>query len=374
MTATSPAVEAGMPVIIEGAQVRSLVPMPDAIESSRRAFTAALQGEVTGPLRTSLSRHRVLIMPVEHTSGSALVKVIGLQPGGWVHGLPSIGGAVLWIDADTGRISALLDATALTALRTGAASGLATELLAAPGASVLAMLGTGGQATDQVEAVCAVRPIREVRVFGQHAPRRAALCAELAAAHPDISFLAADSAADAVRGAHVICAATRSEVPLFEVGDLESEVHINAVGAYRPDMCEIPAAAFGLAATVVIDQLEAAFAEAGDIIQAIAAGQLRAESLVEIGQLLAAPAGAPGGITIFKSVGIAAQDWALAELVVSRALPSRAVSGPTAVASAVVATADYHTAGEPFRIVIRRDQSPRWRYRRRSAGDRRLAA
>jgi ornithine cyclodeaminase len=156
-------------------------------------------------------------------------------------------------------------------------------------------------------------------VFGRHAPRLAALCAELAAAHPGISFLAADSAADAVSGAHVISTATRSEAPLFEVGDLESEVHINAVGAYRPDMCEIPAAAFGLATTVVIDQLEAVLVEAGDVIQAIAAGQIRAESLVEIGQLLAVPAEAPGGMTIFKSVGIAAQDWALAELVVSRA-------------------------------------------------------
>jgi ornithine cyclodeaminase/alanine dehydrogenase-like protein (mu-crystallin family) len=319
MTASSPAVEAGMPAIIEGGQLRSLVPMSDAIESSRRAFTAALHGEVTGPLRTPLSRQRVLVMPAEHTSGSAVVKVIDLQPGGWAHGLPSIGGAVLWIDSGTGRVSAILDATALTALRTGAATGLATTLLAAPDASVLAMLGTGGQAADQVEAVCAARPIREVRVYGRHVPRRTALSAELAAAHPGIAFLAADSAAEAVRGAHVICTATRSGEPLFEVGDLEPQVHINAVGAYRPDMCEVPAAAFGLAAAVVIDQLEAVLAEAGDVIQAMAAGQLRPESLVEIGQLLAIPADPPGGLTIFKSVGIAAQDWALAELVVRRA-------------------------------------------------------
>jgi ornithine cyclodeaminase len=319
MTAPSPAVEAGMPAIIEAGQLRSLVPMPDAIQASRRAFSAALNGEVTGPLRTSLSRHRVLVMPAEHTSGSALVKVIGLQPGGWQHGLPSISGAVLWIDPGTGRVAALLDATALTALRTGAASGLATALLAAPGASVLAMLGTGGQATDQIEAVCAVRPIREVRLFGRHAGRRAALCADLAARHPAISFLDAPSAAEAVRGAHVICTATRSQAPLFEARDLEPEVHINAVGAYRPDMCEIPAQAFGQAAIVVIDQLEAALAEAGDVLQAIAAGYIRPESLVEIGQLLAAPADPPAGMTIFKSVGIAAQDWALAELVVGRA-------------------------------------------------------
>jgi ornithine cyclodeaminase len=216
----------------------------------------------------------------------------------------------------------MLDATALTALRTGAASGLATALLAAPGARVLAMLGTGGQAADQVGAVCAVRPIQEVRVFGQHPARRAELCAELAAERPGVAFMAAASAADAVRGADVICAATRSQEPLFAVGDLADQVHINAVGAYRPDMCEVPAAAFGRAAAVVIDQLEAVLAEGGDVIQAIAAGQLRQENLVEISQLLAVPAAPPGGTTIFKSVGIAAQDWALAELVVSRAWPA----------------------------------------------------
>src|SRR6202042_3672204 len=123
----SPTVAAGLPAIIEGGQIRSLGPMTDAIESSRRAFTAAARNGITGPPRTPLSRQRVLVMPAEHTSGSALVKVINLQPDAWKDGLPSVGGAVLWIDADTGRISALLDATTLTALRTGAASGLATD-------------------------------------------------------------------------------------------------------------------------------------------------------------------------------------------------------------------------------------------------------
>ncbi|HUZ22427.1 MAG TPA: ornithine cyclodeaminase family protein [Streptosporangiaceae bacterium] len=316
---SSSAFATGRPVIIDGGQLRSLVPMTDAIEASRRAFAAAANGELSGPLRSALSRHRVLVMPTEHSSGSALVKVISLQPDGWEEGLPSIGGGVLWIDGATGRITAMLDAAALTALRTGAASGLATALLAAPASSILAMLGSGGQAADQVGAVCAVRPIREVRVFSRRAQRREQLCVRLADAHPGVSFLPAASAADAVRGAHVICTATRSQTPLFEVSDLAPQVHINAVGSYRADMCEVPPAAFAQAAAVVIDQLEAALEEAGDIIQAIEAGQLRQEDLVEIGRLLASPARPPGGLTIFKSVGIAAQDWALAELVVARA-------------------------------------------------------
>jgi ornithine cyclodeaminase len=298
--------------------LRSLVPMADAIEASRTAFAAAARAELSWPPRSSLSRNRVLVMPVDHVSGSALVKVISLQPDAWTRGLPSVGGTVLWVDGPTGQITAMLDAATLTALRTGAASGLATSLLAPPDSSVLAMLGAGDQAADQVGAVCAVRPIRAVRVFSRRADRRESLCAQLSAAHPGVSFTPTGSSPEAVRGADVVCTATRSEAPLFEAADLAPDAHVNAVGAYTPQMCEVPAEAFGQAAIVVIDQLEAALAEAGDVIQAIDAGQLEQGSLVEIGGLLGGQARPPGGLTIFKSVGIAAQDWALADLVVSR--------------------------------------------------------
>ena len=304
------------PAVIDGDLLRSLVPMPDAIEASRRAFTAALSGELTGPLRSSLSRNRVLIMPVEHASGSALIKVINPN-----QDLPlqRLGGTVIWIDAASGQVTALLDAAALTALRTGAASGLATALLAPADSRVLAQLGAGGQDADQVAAVCAVRPITEVRVSSRTSERRERLCAHLAARHPGISFHPVASPREAVRDTQVICTATRSDAPLFEADDLAAEVHINAVGAYQPTMCEIPAAALARATLVTIDDMEAAMAEAGDLIQAIEAGLLRRDSLVELGRLLAAPVRPPGGLTVFKSVGIAAQDWALGELVVSRA-------------------------------------------------------
>jgi ornithine cyclodeaminase len=334
MASSPPSPAAQFPVLIDGGLLRSLVPMPDAIGASRTAFAAAAAGEVSGPLRSALSRHRVLVMPAEHSSGSAIVKVLSLQPDGWKVGLPSIGGSVLWVDGDTGRIAALLDATSLTALRTGAASGLATSLLAPPAASVLAMLGAGGQAADQVAAVIAVRPIDTVRVFSRRRDRRESLCTELAGVHPGVTFHPSGDSADAVRGADVICTATRSSEPLFSDGDVGPDVHINAVGAYTAQMCEVPAAAFARASTVVIDQRAAAAAEAGDLIQAIAAGQLQASRLVEIGDLLAGHAGPPGGLTIFKSVGIAAQDWALGELVVSRARESGAMAGRDAAAPA----------------------------------------
>ncbi len=182
----------------------------------------------------------------------------------------------------------------------------------------------------------------------------------------------ADSRA-AVRGADVICTATRASAPLFEADDLLPHAHINAVGAYRLDMAEVPAEAFGRAAVVVIDQLAAALAEAGDLVAALEGGYLRRADLVEIGDLLtldgaaavsgpagggpagrglagggpggggpgggglagrglagrgAGPGGGPGGgLTIFKSVGIAAQDWSVCELAVRRAREAGAIPG-----------------------------------------------
>jgi ornithine cyclodeaminase/alanine dehydrogenase-like protein (mu-crystallin family) len=326
----TPRLAAQFPALIGADLLRRLVPMPDAIGASRRAFTAAARGEITGPLRSSLSRDRVLIMPAEHSSGSALIKVISVQSDGWALGLPSIGGGVLWIDALTGQITALVDAAALTALRTGAASGLATALLSPPSSRVLAMLGAGGQAADQVAGVCAVRPIAEIQVYSRRGQRSQELCEQLTAHHPGVAVTATQTAPQAVRGADVICTATRSTAPLFEAGDLQEQAHINAVGAYRLDMCEVPPEAFRRAAVVVIDQLEAALAEAGDLTQALDGGYLRREDLVEIGQLLADGAAQPGspvqagggpggGLTIFKSVGIAAQDWSVCELAVRRA-------------------------------------------------------
>ncbi len=326
----APQLAAESPAIIGAAQVRKLVPMPDAIEASRRAFSAAARGEITGPLRTSLSRERVLVMPAEHSSGSAVIKVISLRPDGRAHGLPSIGGGVLWIDGPTGRIAAMIDAAALTALRTGAASGLATSLLAPPSSRVLAMLGAGDQAADQVAGVCAVRPIREIRVHSRRRPRSEELRDRLRLAYPGVAVDAAESARRAVRGADVICTATRSAQPLFEAGDLAPAAHVNAVGSYRLDMCEVPPEAFRRAAVVVIDQLQAALAEAGDLVQALDGGYLHRADVIEMGQLLTGGAAHPAGLTIFKSVGIAAQDWAVCELAVRRARDAGLLPSPPA--------------------------------------------
>ena len=117
----------------------------------------------------------------------------------------------------------------------------------------------------------------------------------------------------------MVCTATTATQPLFAARDLAPTVHVNAVGAYTETMCELPAELLTEASVIAVDRIDAALAEAGDLIQAIRGGLLQRERLVEIGTLLARPAAPPGGRTIFKSVGVAAQDWALARLAVERA-------------------------------------------------------
>jgi ornithine cyclodeaminase len=214
-------------------------------------------------------------------------------------------------------------------MRTGAASGVATRLLAREDARVLAMIGAGGQAAWQVRAVCAARTITEVRIFARTAASRealaAALGAELAATPGGIAVRATESAEEAVRGADVVCCATTSSAPVFDAGWLAPGAHVNGVGAFRLGMVEMPPELFARAAVVAVDSRPACLAEAGDLAAALEAGLLAEDAMVEIGSVDRAWARArdPEAVTVFKSVGLAIQDVAAAELVMRRFSASR---------------------------------------------------
>lgn len=303
--------------------IRDLVSMTDAIDASREAFLAASGGEILAPLRSAICHERVLIMPAEHKSGSGVLKVINTWHAGSKAATSGLHGVVLWFDGDRGDVAALLDVQSLTALRTGAASGLATSLLARDEVTKLAVIGSGLQAMDQIVGVCTVRPITEIRIFSRDYSRSVRLRDRVRGALPELTCRSAESVEEAISDADVLCTATRATDPLFRPGDLFDRVHINAIGSFRPNMCEVPAETFRQAKTVVVDQLAAALAEAGDIIQALEAGALDPIDLVEIGDLLRVPSARSHGITIFKSVGIAAQDWSIAKLIVERAREAR---------------------------------------------------
>lgn len=298
--------------ILEAADIRDAVSMKAAIAAVREGFIALSTGRATVPLRTALTTETgstTLTMPA-HVQGQrfTVVKVISVCPGNPARGLPAVNGVVLVIEADTGEPKALMDGAFLTALRTGAASGLATDLLARPDAAILGVIGAGVQARTQVAAALAVRPIREVRIYSLEGAE--AMAGQLRVQHPDLAIRVTASAADALRGADVICAATTSRTPVVYAADVQPGAHINGVGSYTPEMQEV-AADVVTRARVVIDSREGALAEAGDLIIPLRQGLIRAEALVEIGEVAAGlkpGRGSPDEITFFKSVGNAVQD------------------------------------------------------------------
>jgi ornithine cyclodeaminase len=247
------------------------------------------------------------------------VKVVSVFDHNAARGLPLIHGVVLLVDPETGAPTALLDAEVLTALRTGAASGLATDLLARPDASCLAVFGAGAQARTQVEGVRAVRPIRRVLLWGRDAVRTARFAAELAAAGLAVET---SPAAERLGEAQVICTATTARAPVFRAEDVPPGAHVNGTGSYRPDDRELPGALIA-AARVVVDHREAALAEAGDVVLPIRDGILDASRVAELGEIVAGSRpgrASPDEITVFKSVGNAVQDVVAAQAVVEAAI------------------------------------------------------
>ncbi len=293
--------------MLDADDVRRAVPMPAAVEAVREAFLDLAAGRFVVPQRLSFAGATTLVMTAGHTpTSTTVVKTLNLAPGR----TPMILGTLVWNTAD-GQVVA--DAVEVTTLRTGAVSGVATDLLAPPEASRLALLGTGAQAADQVRGVAAVRPVRRVTVFGRDRLRAQAFADRLRAEFPEVAMRVASSAADAVSDAEIVCCATSSRTPLFGVDDLPDRVHVNAIGSYLRSMRELPAELLATAGCVVVDQIDAALAEAGEVIHAVESGLLDRGELIELGPALRTPP-TVGGRTVFKSVGLAVQDWAVARL------------------------------------------------------------
>jgi len=315
--------------ILSGADVRRAVTMAEAIQAVREAYVQLSTGQAVVPLRTPVpvaKREGVtLFMPAYLTGSDALgAKIVSVFPANPARGLPLIHAVVLVVDAGTGRPLALMDGTYLTALRTGAASGVATDLLARRDARVAAILGAGAQARTQLEAVCTVRKIEQVWVYDLDRRAAEAYVEEMKGRGPPIptDISAAGSPAQAVRNADVICTATTSRTPVFADADLKPGVHINGIGSYTPDMQEVPAETVARA-RVVVDSRLASLAEAGDLMIPLRQGLIAETDLHgEIGQVAAGLL--PGRssdqeITFFKSVGVAVQDVAVAHLILRRA-------------------------------------------------------
>jgi ornithine cyclodeaminase len=305
--------------------------MPEAIAAMKRAYAALSSGRAEVPLRTRLpvAPHDglSLLMPayLDDPSGEALaVKVVSLFPGNPARGLATIQAAVLVLEADTGRMAAVLEGSRLTAIRTGAASGAATDLLARADSRTAAVFGAGVQGRTQLEAVCTVRSIQTAWIYDPNPAQANALVAELAGRSPIPADLhIALTPQQAVAEADILCTATTSSQPVFTDAWLKPGVHINAVGAYTPQMQEIPFETVRRA-RVFVDSLPACLAEAGDLLQPISQGLYSAEQIAgELGQLISgnlAGRTSTDQVTLFKSVGVAVQDAAAAMVALKNAL------------------------------------------------------
>jgi ornithine cyclodeaminase len=319
--------EARPTLLLGASDIRRLVTMKDVIEVVGQAARERAAGGLVAAPRVAIPGGATLLMAAaSQERGGVATKVVSVAPDNRSSGLSTIQGLASWLDYTTRRPLLVADATAVTALRTGALSGVATQELAPPGASVLAMVGTGGMALSLVEACAAVRPIGQVLLASLHRESAEQFRASLSEERPDLDVRVCESVREAVKDASIVCLATTAVTALVEDSDVRTDVHINAVGAYRPDMHELGLSVLAAATLVCSDDPHGALREAGDLMAAVASGTPQAESVIDLGTLdghydLAQRS----GITIFKSVGTAMADLALLNLLWQRAQADGAI-------------------------------------------------
>ncbi len=310
--------------LLTGNDVRQCLQMPRAIDLMAKAFAALSSGQVSVPPRTKIASDAgtMLYKPaLSSQSGIYVVKAVSVFPGNVALQLPVTTGLLLVNDASTGLPLALMDAEYLTALRTGAASGLACRLLADAKITKAALFGAGGQAGQQLAAMLATLPLEVVFVFSRKIESAERFCREQAA-NAGHSRLIPNPDRNELKSCGVICTATTSQTPVFSDDELGPGVHINGVGSFAPTMAEVPAATV-CRATVIVDQREACLGEAGDLRQPIEQGLLPADfHPAELGEVVLRTATgrrSPDEVTFFKSVGNAVQDLYCATEILRRA-------------------------------------------------------
>jgi len=305
--------------------VKLCIDMKSAIESMADAFSQLSSGNADAPQRLSLDLHKhngsALFMPVYMPSKNLVgLKTVHIHKENAQKDMPVIHAIYTLFNSETGQTLAVMDGEYLTAVRTGAASGLATKLLAREDSKILAVFGAGVQSRTQAEAVCIVRDIELIHVFDIDYAKAEKFAAEMSGKlgikvlpQSDLSIL---------KSVDVICTATTTNKPLFEDALLKDGVHINGVGSYTPQMCEIPPETIKRS-KLIVDSVSACLVEAGDIIQPLKLG-LITEDLIhaEIGEIvLKTKEGRTSDdeITVFKSVGNAVQDVAAAAIILENA-------------------------------------------------------
>jgi ornithine cyclodeaminase len=308
-------------LLVTAAEIESLFPMDRAIAAARSAMRQVSSGDTLLPLRQFLAipdaPGKMAVMPgyIAHPPRFGLKTVSKFTNAAHSHV-----GTVQLYDATNGQLLAIIEGGTLTAIRTAAASALATDLLARPDSHHLAILGTGEQARRHIEAMAAVRPISQIRIWGRNARNAEALAATLRNA--DMPAIVAATVAEAVADADIICTTTAAATPILHGQHVRPGTHVNLVGSAIPTTAEADTALVAMS-QFYGDYRAATLAQAGEFRNAIAAGLITADHLIgEIGELILGRI--PGrqddtAITLYKSLGVTAQDLTAADAILEAA-------------------------------------------------------
>ncbi|HWL13478.1 MAG TPA: ornithine cyclodeaminase family protein [Ureibacillus sp.] len=315
-------------IILNEQEIKSFYTITDAIQDVRETLIAKVQEKVQSPPRTVLGFPELnsssLYMPsADLEKKRAAVKVVTIFPNNPGKGLPTTQGIIVLTSTENGEHIALMNASYLTRLRTGAMTALATDLLSKNDAKVLTVVGTGGMAFEQVLGVLAVRRIEEIILFNRTKERAVAFANRLKEAGVDAAIRIADAVNEAVSEADIICCATKSTTPVFDGAYLKAGTHVNGVGSYLPHMHEIDETTITTASKIVVDDLHGAMEEAGELMEANKKGVWSFHELYgELEELVSGKkTGRENGeeITFFKSVGASYYDLAVANGVYQQA-------------------------------------------------------
>lgn len=299
-----------MSLFLNESDVRQLLTMPLAIDAVEEAHR-------------ELSLGRAVDVPRQRTRlpQTALHILQGALPGrdaigykAYTSNRSGVRFLVHLFSASTGALRAVLEADLLGMMRTGAASGVATRVLARPDAEIVGLFGSGWQAEGHLEAIAAVRSLRRVKVFARNEERLGAFCAKMSQ-RLNIEVVAAASAEETVRGSDIVSTVTTAAAPLFDAKWLSPGTHINAAGSNSLIRREVGEDVLKASKTIVVDSRESALKEAGDLLPALEKGRLAERTLVELGDVLIGRHPGRSGadeITLFESQGMAIQDLSLA--------------------------------------------------------------
>lgn len=318
-------------ILLTKEEMQTIFTMEDAIEAAKEAVRLFSEGKSTVPLRTNIDvpayNGQSLYMPayVDSEQQALGMKIISTYPDNIEKDLPTTPSTMVMVNAETGIVEALLNGTYLTQLRTGAVQGAATDLLARKDARIGALIGTGGQAAAQLEAMLTVRYLEEVRIMDLDKERAQKFVEEMSErfAYFATKLIAVNSAEEAVTDADVITTVTTSPQATFPHEAVKDGAHVNGVGAYTPAMHEIPGELLARADKIVFDTMEGVLTEAGDIITPLNEKLIQESDIDgDLGQLVTGEISGRENqeqITVFKTVGTAVLDVITAAKILEKA-------------------------------------------------------